>query len=272
MFGRAAVQAYMDGYGGRLMRSMKSILGSPLVDQTTEVGEGYGVPYLDFITTYLRHVREHAQAASGQALTQVVLGRPVYFVDEDPERDAQAEASLRAAAQAVGFESIHFQFEPIAAAFDYEQQVQQEQRVLVADIGGGAFGPSVGGAEPRPVPSRVYFDLSTWHLINTVYQPARVAELKSMAGFYGNPVHHTRLMRVIHDRLGHNLISRAEQAKIDVATTGLATLDLGLVERGLNASLKHDEAAQALDADLQRIVDSARETVQRAAFLPTMPT
>lgn len=320
VFGRAAVQAYMDGYGGRLMRSMKSILGSPLVDQTTEVGEGYGVPYLDIITTYLRHVRTHAQTAAGQTLTQVVLGRPVYFVDEDPERDAQAEASLRAAAQAVGFEAIHFQFEPIAAAFDYEQQVQEEQKVLVADIGGGtsdfsvvrvgpermkrldrrddilshhgihiagtdfdrhvslnsvmpvmgygAFGPSVGGAEPRPVPSRVYFDLSTWHLINTVYQPARVAELKSMAGFYGNPVHHTRLMRVIHDRLGHNLISRAEQAKIDVATTGLASLDLHLVERGLQAALKQEEAAAALAPDLQRIVDSARETVQRAGLKP----
>ena len=250
-FGRAAVQAYMDGYGGRLMRSMKSILGSALVDQTTEVGEGYGVKYLDIITTYMRHLRDKAQAAAGHDITQVVLGRPVYFVDEDPERDAQAEASLRAAANAVGFTDVSFQYEPIAAAFDYEQQVEREQKVLVADIGGGtsdfsvvrvgpermrhldrrsdilanhgihiagtdfdrhvslnsimpvlgygAYGPSIAGAEPRPVPSRVYFDLSTWHLINTVYQPARTAELKNMGGFYGEPVHHTRLMKVIND-------------------------------------------------------------------------
>ena len=83
------------------------------------------------------------------------------------------------------------------------------------------------------MPSRVYFDLSTWHLINTVYQPARVAGTQEHGGLLRQPVHHTRLMRVIHDRLGHNLISRAEQAKIDVATTGLASLDLHLVERGI---------------------------------------
>ena len=45
-FGRAAVKAYIDGYEGRLMRSMKSILGTALVDQTTEVGNGLGVKYL----------------------------------------------------------------------------------------------------------------------------------------------------------------------------------------------------------------------------------
>ncbi|MDE1998840.1 MAG: Hsp70 family protein [Burkholderiales bacterium] len=319
-FGRTAVQAYMDGYGGRLMRSMKSILGSPLVEQTTEVGEGYGVKYLDIITTFLRQLRDQAQVASGEALRQVVMGRPVYFVDDDALRDAQAQASLTTAARSVGFEDVHFQFEPIAAAFDYEQTALSEQKVLVVDIGGGtsdfsvvrvgpdrlkrldrrddilanhgihiagtdfdrhvslhsvmpplgygAFGPSVAGAPPRPVPSRVYFDLSTWHLINTVYQPARVAELKGMGGFYGNPAYHTRLMKVVLERLGHNLISRAESAKIDVATHGTADLDLSLIERELKAHLTHDEAAQALAADLQRIVHCAQDTVQTAGLRP----
>jgi len=89
-FGRAAVKAYIDGYEGRLMRSMKSILGTALVDQTTEVGNGLGVKYLDIITGYLRHLRSLAEQAGGQPLTQVVMGRPVFFVDDDAERDAAA--------------------------------------------------------------------------------------------------------------------------------------------------------------------------------------
>ena len=262
--GRAAVQAYIDGYEGRLMRSMKSVLGTALAGQTTEVGQGHGVKYLDIISAYLRHLRSKAEAAGGQALTQVVMGRPVFFVDDDPERDAAAQASLEAAAREVGFKDVAFQYEPIAAAFDHEQQVRAEQTVLVADIGGGtsdfsvvrvgpdraqrldrrddilanhgvhvagtdfdrhvsvrsimptmglgAFGPSIGGQAPRPVPSRVYFDLATWHLINTVYQPARVAELRAMADFYGEAVHHTRLMRVITQRLGHALAVERELA------------------------------------------------------------
>ena len=39
-FGRAALAAYVDGVEGRWMRSMKSLLGSSLIEQTTEVGGG----------------------------------------------------------------------------------------------------------------------------------------------------------------------------------------------------------------------------------------
>ena len=66
-----------------------------------------------------------------------MLGRPVYFVDGDPARDAQAQATLEAAARSVGLEELSFQYEPIAAALDYEQRTEREELVLVADIGGG---------------------------------------------------------------------------------------------------------------------------------------
>jgi hypothetical chaperone protein len=319
-FGRAAVQAYVDGYEGRLMRSMKSVLGTALVDQTTEVGQGLGVKYLDIVTSYLRYLRAQAEAAGGVALRQVVMGRPVYFVDDEPARDAAAQASLEAAARAVGFTDIAFQFEPIAAAFDFEQHCTQEEHVLVADIGGGtsdfsvvrvgpqranrperrddilanhgihiagtdfdrhlslarimpllglgAFGPSVLGQPPRPVPSRVYFDLTTWHLINTVYQPSRVTELRNMADFYGNPTHHRRLMKVVQDRLGHALVGRAEAAKLAVADGGSTDIDLGLVEAGLHSTLDAIQATQALEADVARIVACAHDTVRQAGLKP----
>src|SRR3984885_3404295 len=67
-FGRAAVAAYVDGLDGRLMRSMKSILGSPLIDQTTDVGGGRGVKYLDIVAGYLRHLKRRAEAQTVSAL------------------------------------------------------------------------------------------------------------------------------------------------------------------------------------------------------------
>jgi hypothetical protein len=39
------------------------------------------------------------------------------------------------------------------------------------------------GPGNRPVPSKVYFDLATWHLVNTNYAPRRMAELKLMRDF-----------------------------------------------------------------------------------------
>jgi hypothetical chaperone protein len=319
-FGRAAVAAYVDGLDGRLMRSMKSILGSSLIDQTTDAGGGRGVKYLDIVAGYLRHLKRLAEADAGAAIDRVVLGRPVFFVDDEPARDAQAQAALESAARQIGFREIHFQYEPIAAAFDYERSVQAEQVVLVADIGGGtsdfsivrvgpqhaaklqrkddilanhgvhiagtdfdrrvelaailpefgygAYGPSVAGAPPREVPSGVYFDLATWHLINTVYNPARVAELRGMRGFYANMRHHDRLMTVVDERLGHELAARAESAKIAVADGGSTRIDLSHVENRLAVDLGEAAAVQALEADIERIVGAARETARQAALGP----
>ena len=68
------------------MRSMKSILGSTLIDQTTDVGGGRAVKYLDVVTGYLQRLKACAEAAAGAPIAQVVLGRPVFFVDDDPAR------------------------------------------------------------------------------------------------------------------------------------------------------------------------------------------
>ena len=135
-FGREAISHYLEGTEGRLMRSLKSLLGSPLLMETTVINNQL-VNFSDIITTYLAELHKRATQHLGTAPTRVVMGRPVHFVDDDAERDAQAESSLRQAAEVVGFTDITFQFEPIAAALDYEQRLTRETTVLVADIGGG---------------------------------------------------------------------------------------------------------------------------------------
>jgi hypothetical chaperone protein len=120
----------------------------------------------------------------------------------------------------------------------------------------------------REVPHAVYFDLATWHLINTVYAPARLAELRAMKAWYAEPRHHARLMTTVTQRLGHALAGAAEQAKIDVAETGYAQIDLSVVEPGLAATLHAAGAAAAIEADLQRIVDAAAEAARLAGVAP----
>ena len=41
--------------------------------------------YLDVVGGYLRHLKTLAERQAGQALSRVVLGRPVFFVDDDAE-------------------------------------------------------------------------------------------------------------------------------------------------------------------------------------------
>jgi hypothetical chaperone protein len=314
-YGRAAVAAYLEGTEGRLMRSMKSILGSPLATQTTDVGGGHGVAYVDVITSYLRHLKAMAERQAQCAITRAVLGRPVYFVDDDAQRDAAAQAALKLAAEAVGFEEVTFQYEPIAAALDYESTIECEQLVLVVDIGGGTSDfslvrvgperrqrmdrrddvlanhgvhiagtdfdrqidlekilPTCGfrgmGPNGREVPSGVYFDLATWHLINTVYSKGRVAELKRMKSFYADESQYRRLITVIDEHLGHELMGRAEAAKIDVSKGGHTVVDLSILEPGLSVPMNEDDAIAAIGSDLERIALAATETLRQAGLAP----
>ncbi|WP_028080811.1 Hsp70 family protein [Solimonas soli] len=136
VFGRQAIGEYAAGYAGRLMRSLKSLLGSELLDDTTLIN-GKAVAYRDIIAAFLRHLWRAAQAQNPRAVEHLVLGRPVRFVDDSDERDRLAETTLAAIARDAGFADVHFQYEPIAAAMDYERQLDREALVLVADIGGG---------------------------------------------------------------------------------------------------------------------------------------
>ncbi|MFM9894256.1 Hsp70 family protein [Achromobacter xylosoxidans] len=135
-YGRAAISDYLAGYDGRLMRSMKSLLGSSLIDGSTEV-QGRSIPFRVLLTRFIAELKRRAETAAGRDFRRAVLGRPVFFVDDNPAADQTAQDTLGEIARSVGFTDIEFQFEPLAAAFDYESQIDREELVLVIDIGGG---------------------------------------------------------------------------------------------------------------------------------------
>ena len=148
VIGRAATEAYVEGTPGRMMRSLKSVLGSGLIDETTPVGRER-VRFRDVIGRYLGAVKARAEAAAGETFDTVVHGRPVHFVDGDAAGDRRAEDTLREIAQSIGFRHVSFQYEPIAAALDHEQSVRREEIALIADIGGGTSDFSIVRLSPE---------------------------------------------------------------------------------------------------------------------------
>ncbi|PRC94873.1 Hsp70 family protein [Solimicrobium silvestre] len=135
-FGRAALAEYLAGYEGRMMRSLKSLLGSNLIDGQTEVG-GKIITFRLLLAQFIKELKRRAELAAGHQFSNVVMGRPVYFVDGNADADRLAEKTLSEIASAAGFKNVVFQYEPIAAAFDYEATIQKEELVLIVDIGGG---------------------------------------------------------------------------------------------------------------------------------------
>ena len=154
-YGRAALLDYLEGYEGRLMRSLKSLLGTSLIDGQTEVG-GRALPFKALLGQFIGEVKRRAERQAGSEFGSAVFGRPVFFIDDDPEADRRAQDTLEEVARSVGFRDISFQYEPIAAAFDYESRIDREELVLIADIGGGTsdfslvrLGPERAGRTER---------------------------------------------------------------------------------------------------------------------------
>ncbi len=148
VFGRAAIEAYVEGVDGRLMRSLKSVLGTALMDETTRI-KTQTFTFKDIIGLIVARLKRGAEIAAGRQISQVVPGRPVHFVDDDPAADSRAQDALEDIARSQGFTEIAFQYEPIAAALAYEQKVRSEEYALIADIGGGTSDFSVVRVSPE---------------------------------------------------------------------------------------------------------------------------
>lgn len=312
VYGQAALETYMEGNEGRLMRSLKSLLGSSLIDGQTEV-QGRALPFRLLLSAFIGELKRRAEAHAGQTFTQAVFGRPVFFVDDDPAADRLAQDTLDAIARAVGFEEVSFQYEPIAAAMDYESGIAGEERVLVVDIGGGTSdfslirlspqrharddrqddllatgGVHVGGtdfdralslAQAMPLlgyrsrlrsgadmPSSYYFNLATWHSINSVYTRKVWSELQDVCRDVVDERPIDRLFNLIRQRDGHRLAMQVEAAKIALCTAPATRVDLAHLEPGLQAEWPQQALEEALASLIARIADTAASVLAQAGL------
>jgi len=155
LFGREAIDTYISQHDGRLMRALKSILGSALMDEKTAVGHRR-IALTEVVEIFIRHMKRQVEAFAGHEIDQVVHGRPVRFTEHDDASEARAQTVLEDIAHRAGFRDVSFVYEPIAAAYHYEETASREELVLVADIGGGTSDFTVIRIGPtrRNVPDR----------------------------------------------------------------------------------------------------------------------
>ncbi|MGE3150695.1 MAG: Hsp70 family protein, partial [Pseudorhodoplanes sp.] len=208
------------------------------------------------------------------------------------------------------------QFEPIAAALDYEQSVKAEEIALVADIGGGTSdfsvvrvspersvasdrrqdilgftGVHIGGtdfdrhlalASVMPTlglhsplrrkgldaPSRYFSDLATWHRIGFLYDPKVLREIRGVLRESAEPEKIERLLRVLEQRKGHELLAGIEAAKIELSRADLATLDLNDSVADISLPITRAALETAIADSLQRIRSRIDDVLRMAGLTP----
>ena len=132
--GALAIESYLRDFEGRFLQSIKTFLPSQAFTRTEIRRKNWNLEQL--IALLLTRIRESVEREVQGRPGQVVLGRPAVF-SSDPAKDALAESRLGAAAALAGFVAPVFVIEPIAAALRYEESLDRDEVVLVADFGAG---------------------------------------------------------------------------------------------------------------------------------------
>ncbi len=134
--GEDAITAYLqDKMKGRFIKSIKQILSRSSFTETRIHNKRYNAA--DLVAIILKELKSRADELIGQDCQKAVIGRPVFFDDDNVQKDTLAQNRLSKAAELAGFTEVRFQFEPIGAAFAYEKTLKKRENVLVADLGGG---------------------------------------------------------------------------------------------------------------------------------------
>jgi hypothetical chaperone protein len=135
--GNEAIRRYLAAAGnGRLIQSLKSFLAVRSFESTDIMGEDYSLG--DLIAPILIDLRNAAEAQFGPLPARVVVGRPVHFSDaRTDDDDGFAQARLDVAIRRAGWDEIIFEYEPVAAAYDYAGRITRAEIVLIGDFGGG---------------------------------------------------------------------------------------------------------------------------------------
>jgi molecular chaperone DnaK len=116
----------------RTIRSVKRHMGS---DWSIEIDDkDYNAQEIS--ARILMKLKRDAEAYLGTEVTQAVITVPAYF--DDAQRQATKEAG-----QVAGMEVLRLVAEPTAAALAYGLEKEEEQTVLVFDLGGGTYDVSV---------------------------------------------------------------------------------------------------------------------------------
>ncbi len=160
----------------------------------------------------LQKLKSDAEAYLGETITQAVITVPAYFTD------AQRQAT-KDAGKIAGLEVLRIINEPTAAALAYGLDKEQDQKIMIYDLGGGTFDVSL-----LEISDGVFEVLATAgnNRLGGDDFDARIIDWIAEEFLKENPGIDLRKDKMAHQRLK----DAAEKAKIELS--GMATVNINL--------------------------------------------
>jgi hypothetical chaperone protein len=130
-----AIEAYIDEpLETRFIQSFKSYAASELFTDTDILGRRY--KFEDMLSAFMLRLKAYAGGELAQLPTTAIVGRPVNFAGQRPDPEL-AVTRYQTGFARLGFTDIRYAYEPVAAAFFFARNLDDDATVLVGDFGGG---------------------------------------------------------------------------------------------------------------------------------------
>lgn len=111
---------------------IKQKAGDLVLVHLTDKHRSYDISVNELYAILIKSIKDKSEAAMGEALTKAVITIPATFSDS-------YRSITMLCAEAAGLEVVQILEEPVAAAICYAEQIANNSKVLVFDMGGGTF-------------------------------------------------------------------------------------------------------------------------------------
>jgi hypothetical chaperone protein len=302
--GPEAIERYLHAEdGGRLIQSIKSYLANSSLKSTSLFGKSYR---FEELVGYLLRSLKRAAGKSGLPIgTKAVVGRPVRFVGAaNKTDDAYATKRLTEALAMAGITEVHFELEPVAAAYSYESGLSKDELLLVADFGGGTtdfqdrvlasagvgiagdsfdaklvrhlVAPLLGrGSQWRllgktgAVPNWPFAKLEHWHHLSFLKSNENMEALRSLRARALEPDKIDLFIMLVTEDLGFQLHRAVQDAKFELSVQREAMFSFRVPGIQVSQSVTRAEFEEWIADELHAIASCVDHMLQSSGVKPS---